>query len=400
MQITNITIIKDGRSDCYSIMGITSIKDYIDYIDDIYKAGGGITGQRETLKTSSAIKIRKRMIADIAAGTVLPPVVLGILLTDEGFNHLSESISDKGSMAEHINSMINSHNESGNISLIDGMQRTTAIKEAVLCNDISTNNMRVEFWAVKSLNNLLYRMLILNTGQVPWNVRRQLEILFSSIKEEIEAAVPEATIYSINDAQRRSVSGQYQGDAIIELFLAFGARKVKIELKERIADEFTRLDFIETSEKNDLMNLFIRCFKMLCDFDIVLGSAKSTANAVPGHKFLSGSDLFGSQPARIGFIVALSLHIIGRPGIDVDAAKQICNLEKIETEFKSFIGRLKLLNSSSILKFLSYDTLNELLDVPSGKVGDYERSFFKEAFNTLIEEGFDLKNLDSCWRAY
>lgn len=404
MELTNISVIKDNRSDCFSIMGITNIKDYIEYIKTIYNDRGGITGQRDALKTSSAIKIRKRMIMDIVSGTVLPPIVVGLILSENEFNRIYEEFGHTASLDNTTVSSIIKEIAPENISLIDGMQRTTAIIEAIeTSKNIINNTMRIELWVVKNINNLLYRMLILNTGQVPWNVRRQLEVLYSPIKKAISEAIPDIMIYSIDDGKRRSASSQYQGDDIIELFLAFGSRKEKIELKERIAEEFTRLDFIETTEKNDLMVFFIHCFKMLCALDAKLGEAKNTMTTSAEQKktkFFNGSDLFSSQPARIGFIVALAIKVIGRPGVNRTAEIQQASLSKIEKNFNEFSEKLKPIAGDELLNFLSFDILNEIIDKPSSKVGDFERTFFKDAFTSLIEQDFQIDSFESCWRAY
>lgn len=403
MKLNNISVIKDNKSNCYSIMGMTTIGEYINYIDDVYKNRGGISGQREALRTSSAIKIRKRMIKDIASGTVLPPIVVGVLLPNDKFDEISKEYDETSSLTSDFVSSLLKGVVKDNISLIDGMQRTTAIIESINSSEsLADSIIRVELWAVKSLNNLLYRMLILNTGQVPWNVRRQLEVLFSPIKQAISLTVPEATIYSIDDAKRRSASTQYQGDDVIELFLVFGSRKEKIELKERIAEEFTRLDFIETTEKNDLMDLFTRCFHMLNKLDAKLGEARNETEDNNGKKpkFFNGSDLFSSQPARIGFMVALSLKIIGRPGVDKTTEYQQETLQKVESDFNAFMENLNSLSNEELMSFLSFDILNEIIDKPSTKVGDFERTFFKEAFLSLIEQNFQVSNFDSCWRAY
>lgn len=402
MKLTNISVIKDNRSECYSIMGLTNIEEYIKYIKTIYENRGGISGQRDALKSSSAIKIRKRMIKDIVSGTVLPPIVIGLLLSDNEFNTISsDNIIENTLSTDFLSSILNSVSL-GNISLIDGMQRTTAIMEALSTDDsIASNIIRVEFWVVKNINNLIYRMLILNTGQVPWNVRRQLEVLFSPIKETIKVQVPNATIYSIDDESRRSASSQFQGNDIIEMFLAFGSRKEKIELKERIAEEFTRLDFIETSDKNNLMDYFIRCFSMLNAFDAKLGTIKNDSDCDGKKpKFFNGYDLFSSQPARIGFMVALATKILGRPGTDKDANLQDASLVKIESNFKALIGKINSIEEKELPEFLSFNVLNEIIDKPSSKVGDFERTFFKEAFTALIEQDFQIDNFESCWRAY
>ena len=402
MNLTNISVIKDNRSECYSIMGITNIEEYINYVKSVYENRGGISGQRDALKSSSAIKIRKRMIKDIGRGTVLPPIVIGLLLPDEAFDKISEVVEIGNTLsAEFVSSLVGNVSVE-NISLIDGMQRTTAIIESLTVdNSIADNKIRIEFWAVRNINNLIYRMLILNTGQVPWNVRRQLEVLFSPIKETIRTRIPSATIYSIDDERRRSTSSQFQGNDIIEMFLAFGSRKEKIELKERIAEEFTRLDFIETSDKNNLMDYFIRCFDMLNNLDAKLGKIKDESE-YDGKKpkFFNGYDLFSSQPARIGFMVALAIKILGRPGTDKDANLQDASLVKIESNFKALIGKINSIEEKKLPEFLSFNVLNEIIDKPSSKVGDFERTFFKEAFTALIEQDFQIDNFESCWRAY
>lgn len=402
MELLTPTIIKDNRSDCYSIMCTTSIGDYIDFINEVYQNRGAITGQRDALKNSSAIKIRKRMVQDITRGTVLPPIVVGLLVSEEEFDSISSQFQNSALDSSYITSLIKK-STLDNVSLIDGMQRTTAIKEALESTwDITKNTIRIEIWIVKKINNLLYRMLILNTGQVPWNVRRQLEVLYAPIQNKIKSSMPDASIFSVDDQRRRAGSTQYQGDDVIELFMAFGSRKEKIELKERIAEEFTRLDFIETSEKNDLLALFIRCFKILCGLDEILGAIKYHKDIPAGKKpkFHVGSDLFNSQPARIGLIVALALKIIGRPGIDRDASIQEDSICRIERNFGLFKDKLEKMEQEELYSFLAFDVLNELLDKPSSKVGDFERTFFKEAFIALIEQDFNIPSFDSCWRAY
>ncbi|MCE8741596.1 hypothetical protein K0F22_07310 [Bacteroides fragilis] len=263
MELKHLTIVKDKRSNCLSCMGITTIQDYINYIEDIYKIKGGIEGQRDALRTSSAIKIRKRMVEDIVKGTVLPPVVLGLLLSHEDFIKINTAEPNKDVILEILS---NASDE--NISLIDGMQRTTAIIEAFkMSEDIANNDLRVEIWIVENLNNLMYRMLVLNTGQVPWTIRRQLEVVYGSLLKTIKNSVPEIEIYAIDDSKYRTDGGQYQGESIIELFIVFGSRKEKVNIKERVAEEFTRLDFIESTDKSDLLSMFIRCLQIMYKVD-------------------------------------------------------------------------------------------------------------------------------------
>ncbi len=71
-------------------------------------------------------------------------------------------------------------------SIIDGMQRTTALQEAKDSFGENQLNIRVEFWIADKLNSLIYRMLVLNTGQVPWEMARQLETIYSQLLKSIK----------------------------------------------------------------------------------------------------------------------------------------------------------------------------------------------------------------------
>lgn len=76
----------DKRSDCMSIAFTISYPEYKELINHAYENRGGIEGQRGTLKTSTAIRIRKRMVEDITKGTILPPVVIGAAVKETNYD--------------------------------------------------------------------------------------------------------------------------------------------------------------------------------------------------------------------------------------------------------------------------------------------------------------------------
>jgi len=384
--------INDERSDCYSVILKVQINEYLKFIERLYKHnGGGIEGQREVLKTGTAVRIRKRMVADLKKGAVLPPIVLGVVIPEKDFDTLEEL--DPDSFYNLLDSKLES------ISIIDGMQRTAALFEASAETDLSNREMRIEFWIARNTNSLIYRMLILNTGQTPWNLRRQIEVVFRTMIREIKNNVPEIELLEVNDQRRRTLSGQFQADDIIEMFLAFGSRKEKIDVKERLADEFTKLDFIEVTDDSQVTYMFYDVLNILTQFDKVFGK-------YPGEKqnderrFHKGRDLFNSQPARVGFSAAVGVHIFGRPGTRHSDEEQLEKWEEVKQYSEILLNSLKEMNKNAIGEFLDFDTLNQAINRKSGKVGDFEREFFLAAFKVLIEENFSLNSMAPCWRAY
>lgn len=387
-------ILEDSRVNCLSVMTTMSIRDYLEKVRSAYENRGGIAGQREKLQTTSAIRIRKRMVDDIQAGAVLPPVVIGIVLSVK----LLRSFRTATTLVrqEIIRTV-----DAERFSIIDGMQRTTALIEAFEGSVPSPDRrVRVEFWIAAGTGSLIYRMLVLNTGQVPWNLRRQIEVVFRSLVVELKQSVQELEVLESNQPRRRSRGGQFQADDLVELFLVFGARKEKINIRERLADEFTRLDFMEAAAKNDFTQSFCKTLEELVQLDIGFDRYRSTRQD-PG-RFVSGKDLFASQPACVGFMTALALEVFGRPGVERGETEQGKRLRDLIQKLSVLRKHLSALDDEAVGEFLCLRTLNESLSriKTSQSVGDSEREYFLKAFQVLLEEGGKLQDMEPCWRAY
>ena len=385
----DIDILKDEKVNCYSFMVQLSVEDYLNMVSRTFKNRGGLEGQRDTLKTTTAIRIRERMVQDIEAGALIPPIVLGVIVPKDTFDKL-ETLKDRDSFLALMEGI-----DSDSISIIDGMQRTTALHEARKKTDISNNKIRIEYWIASQVNSLTYRMLVLNTGQVPWNIRRQIETVFRSIIKELNEQSTCVKIWEMNDEKPSSSPGQFQADNIIELFLVFGARKEKIDLQERLADEFMRQDFIESAANSNFTNIFYEVINYLGKFDRAIATYKDKNSK---EYFKDGNLFRKSQPACVGFVTAIGLAVLGRPGSDHSSEKQNQTWNQIKNDADKMLERISSLNSNEIKDFLDFPTLNELIGKKPAKSN--EREFFLQAFKLLIEEKFKVDNMTPCWRAY
>lgn len=401
MKLGQINLLEDKRIDCLSISTTVTTKDYLNFITHAYKRRGGIEFQREPLKTKSAIRIRERMIEDIGLGAILPSIVIGLIVTNEDYEQIRSSYKtshDKESISissKKIDEIIHSIGPDA-ISVIDGMQRTTALVESNSKGIISDEHqIRVDIWLSTETNSLIYRMLVLNSGQVPWNLRRQIEVIFSSMTKEIKNTIPEIEIMEIDDNARRSKPGQYQAKDIIELYLVYVARKEKVDIGERLADEFTRLDFIEATEKKSNNYLFYDILQYLLKFDISISRYNDESGE--SSRFVNGDDLFHSQPAKVGFITAIAKKVKGRPGETKTEEEEQMTWESFKKNLDRMLERIEKMSNSELGEYLEFQTLNEKLLKKTGKVGEFEREFFLSAFETLLKEEFNLKSLETSW---
>lgn len=378
----------DRRTACWSYMTTMTVRDYLALASEAHATQGGLTGQRGVMATTTAKRIRERMVEDLKKGATLPPVVIGAVLPPEELKALPPRDSSDGSLGFLPDDV-------SGLSIIDGMQRTAALQEAQSEQPkVGDGFIRVEFWLTDNVRAMIYRMLILNTGQVPWTISRQLSVVYAPLLSEIKERVPDIDKVSTPDQPGRRVGpAQYSSDALVELYIAFSLRKTGVDTKEALSDEFSRLDFVDNLANEGFQDQFYSVLSMLSRLDKTFSRFEGD-EGVPSGRFI-----FDRQPARIGFIVALGIAVLGRPGADRSHDDRANRLKELDQSVLALTTRLDAMRTSQLADFLKTDVLQELLDKRVSQVGRYERGVFSEAFKVLIEENLEVVNLEQCWRA-
>ncbi|MBW0435194.1 hypothetical protein HGB47_16400 [Leptospira yasudae] len=397
MQVEKIYGLVSQDKESLSISGTVKITEYLSFIEAVYKSKGGIDGQRSPLKSKTAIQIRNRMKHDIKNGAILPAIVIGLVADEKIHDQL---IATPVAINEHLKDFLMNNN----VSLIDGMQRTTALHEIQQEGVELSYFLKIEFWIAKSVNNLIYRMLILNTAQIPWSLKRQLEVVFSSLSNQIKSKIGYITLFQEDDRSRRSKGGEYQESDIIELYLCFSVRKLFVDTRESLTEEFSRLDIIEATSDKSFTNNFIDTLKLMVELDKTFSDIKlQSSDDSSLERFKSGYHIFSSQPSRVGFVTAFSLFIFGRPGISIELEQANIKLKMISMGITELISNLNALKPEEKYEFICLPTLDEMLNVKTAKIGDFEREFFLKAYTTLADMIYrkeTIKNLDPLWRSY
>jgi len=378
----------DDRTQCWSVLGTMTIGEYIDLVKSAHAERGALSGQRDVLKTTTAKRIRDRMILDIKKGAILPPLVIGAVVGEEQLKKFP--LLPQKSPADFLP-------EKAELSIIDGMQRTAALMEAANeDNKVRDRKARVEFWLAPAVRAMIYRMLVLNTGQVPWTLNRQLSVVYTPLLKEIREKVANIDrIFSPDKPGRRVGPAQFASEDLVELYIAFSLRKTAIDTKEALSEEFSRLDFMENLSDAQFQEQFYMTISILVDLDNVFARYDATGS----NRFSKGRNIFDAQPARIGFIVAVAQHILGRPGLDHTPEERKARMEAVHLEARKLIEQLGGWSTDKIGDFLKLDVLSEILDKRVGQVGRYERAVFLDAFKVLVDEHFAVPNMEPCWRA-
>lgn len=392
--MADVNILKDERVQCYSILMNLSVQEFLSLVDSVYENRGGIEGQRSPLRTKTARSIRRRMVEDLAKGAIIPPIVIGVHTDEDRVNELI-GMDAPEKIYKNIAFI-----DAESISIIDGMQRTTALREAISENqDVAYFPVRVEFWLANNLNALIYRMLVLNTGQVPWEVARQLETVYSQLLKIMQSELgKEAEFFVRNEERRRSEPGQYQASVVVRLFLAFSMRRAEFDIRDRVAEDFARMDAIETSSHAEFIDLFVRTMRLAVGLDRVFSSGLDRP-ASRELRFSDGRELFQSYPPLVGFFVATAIKVLDQPGFPIDWDVVENKMREVERSVGGLVARLGKMAPEEIDEFLELPLLNERLAQRSGQVGRFERDLFIRSFSSMIENANRLEDMGPCWKS-
>lgn len=383
-----LEIVDDNRSGCKSILTTMKLSEYRSITEEAFKNQGNISGQRDVIKRSStAAKIRKRMIDDFKQGCIFPQVVVGLLLKPEDLVDFTEDSFE----------ILLSKVDRKNISIIDGMQRTNIYFNNSEGED--DRNIRVEFWCSDESIKLLYRMLVLNTGQVPWNTRRQIEVVFDGLSDKILGEITKkdtdlaSQIYikDIDDSSRRK-TGMFKKSSVIEMYLGFNTRKVNVDVSDELADEFQRFDMMEAVDDEANFEIFIKSFYNLCKLDFAFSKATSEVD----KPFATGQELFRSDTACLGFIVSCAEYILGKNGIERDEGEKERRANEVDSQVDVLIKKI----SEEPNSFVNLEGLNEIIGkLPRTKIGDSMRYLFKKAFTEMLrcENLNEVPSMETFW---
>lgn len=385
--------LEDQNSKCVSIMATLSLSSYLALAEKAYDDQGGLSGQRSPIRTKTGLKIRSRLVDDLKRGAVIPPIVVGAVTKVATINKLK-----KLKTSDDLVEAITEH--SIEISIIDGMQRTTALLEAKEDSHIEPM-VRVEFWLARKVESLIYRMLVLNTGQVPWDLKRQLETLYRPILAKISKEIKNVRVIGLDENNRRSQAREYRSTRIIELFLAYTSRSIDVDIREKVAEEFAKVDITEATSNDDFFPLFVETIKLLAKIDSQFDRLGRDQIQDDDAKVKSGRDIFTSSPASIGFVVAVAEHLLGTPGFDYDLDAAHQEIKEISKNVEKLTKYMKDLSLSELAEFMDLGTLNQMLTAKSNRIGEYERNLYKRAFLLLItktDKIIDQGSMSPCWK--
>lgn len=218
---------KDLRTNTFIIYAQIGIDDYLTLVGEKF-ADFFIQRKREKHKAYA------RMKKDIIAGSVLPPITLAF--KENAVNEIIPYLKNGDFNSTFLYEKITNPNQ---VLILDGMQRT------YILNDIKNEGIKfnkeqkllVEFWVEQDIDNLIYRLIILNAGQKAMSLRHQLDLLFSTMYENIKKEIPNLTLIRERDNERRSQAREFSFEHLVLSYYCFLAKNYTPNKENIVAQE-------------------------------------------------------------------------------------------------------------------------------------------------------------------
>lgn len=388
MDIKIFDLKEDKKVSAKCLLIDIKISEYIDLIEENLE---DLDIQRGKI-LSRKRDIYKRLIEDLKEGTIMPPISL--ILKEK--STVYDKIKDKTDLKE-IERTINEEIKKGDFSILDGIQRTYCIlnvrddiEDSERKESFLNTRLRAEIWYDITTTALLYKMLVLNTGQVKMSMKHQIEILNISLRDKIlkiglnnGVSLKFSTFKS--PVQTNEVY-HYNFSDIVEAFTSFITKSPIVDKTNVVVQELERMKFIEEhsaperllkeEEIEEFVNVLITIDKSLWN-----KYQKPLTEENIDLPWTSRKEIIGSAPILSGIFAVFGKEFSeNKIGYNQRKMKFIEILQRDEDD------PLKLRIMSRILE-------DEKRRTP--KFGETIRKFFSAAFRAFFK-GED--NFDQIWQ--
>lgn len=358
------------------------------YLDIVGERFGEYSIQRKR----ETHKAYRRLKTDIIEGALLPSITLSVR------HHLVEEITknfDDNVALEHL---LSRHDV---VDILDGLQRT------YILSDIRSENIQfksgqellLEFWLEPEISKLIYRMIVLNSGQKAMSMRHQVELLFLSLMETIINKVPGIEIIREKDAKRRTQPNKYSLNNIASSYHAFITAQHETDKENLVAQRLIDEDAFDSSEKElteqfeDYIGYLKKFYELdqLCwtrysslDLDNLftdqeLDKIQSKRSALEDAAFW-----LGSENVMLAFFGAVSQYI------------NLGKRSRVDNALATLIQDARNAEIHDPLGITSFVNVKSGLNARKTNVGFATRKLIATGLKDFFREDGEVK-LDKCW---
>lgn len=370
MSLEIIGYTKDCRTNTNVVYAEIRISDYLDLVGENFDRFE-IQRKRQDPKKYSRLK------DDVKKGALLPAITLAI--NPSKVVDFLPDVKNKNSSA-----LVTKLIESQDLYILDGLQRSYIIKDLVDEGEGFKEDQKllIEIWFESKIEHLIYRLIVLNSGQKPMSMRHQVELLFTTLKTEIEEEIPRLKIYVEKDNQIRSQAMKFSFDRIVNAYYSFLTKSPEIKRDNLIVKKLNEDDILSSDEKelNENYNSFISYLRKYCMLDSYMYNKYSSSSTTNGFR-----NWLADENTLKGFFAAVGRSSQGEK-----------KKERVNKALDKLIEKSKE-DSSDPLHLDVFHYLKAGIDSKKYNVGNETRRLIMDGFREFFLEAGET-SFDECWK--
>ena len=240
-----------------------------------------------------------RMKGDVKSGALLPTITLCVAM---------ERVQAMKTLclSNDIDALTKELSVSGGMNILDGLQRTYILKD--LANEghvfLPDQTVHLEIRLEEKLNNLIYRIIVLNAGQKPMSMRHQIEVLFSAFKTSLENEIKGLELFQEIDAARRTRSRKYGLDKIATAYHAYLLKSTEVEKQNVVAQKISEESVLAQDE--DALGVEFQLFRKYLEKYTELDDEICRIYDGSNQTLPTGASWFGNENVMSSFFAAIS----------------------------------------------------------------------------------------------
>ena len=107
----------------------------------------------------------------------------------------------------------------------------------------------LEMWFESDINHLLYRLIVLNSGQKPMSMRHQIELLFTTMRVTLSNQIPELEILVENKEERRIKAKQLYFERLVTAYKSFLTTSPEVDKDVLVSEKIIEEKILENNEE-------------------------------------------------------------------------------------------------------------------------------------------------------
>ncbi|MBU6517601.1 hypothetical protein KOL70_06235 [Pantoea sp. B270] len=224
----------DLKSGTHVIYCQASLDKYLDIVGEDF-------GEFSLQRKRESHKAYKRLREDIVGGALLPSITLSVK------HHLVEDIICHIDDNKALTDLLSRDDV---VDILDGLQRTYIISDLKRNGVVFKEGQKLllEYWLEPDLSKLIYRMIVLNSGQKAMSMRHQIELLFLSLQETISSRLEGIEIIKEKDSKRRTQVKKYHLSSIVASYNAFITASHETDKENLVAQKLIDDGAFDSSE--------------------------------------------------------------------------------------------------------------------------------------------------------